>query len=193
MKFFNLFLISTLVFLGCNNASTKTEPVIVHEQPERIAFFPVTDYIKGQLIDIREKGVNPKMFITQNNKQDSSWVKMEDMSLVVSDFLKPVIDSTNLSSFFTEKKFLDQSIDAFTLTYDPAKQLPDTFQLQHWDVYVDPETNKVKRIYLLKKMADHKTLQLTWQSDKWCKIVTIDDDSTGRSVVEKEVMIKWDF
>lgn len=181
------------MFLGCNNASTKTEPVIVHEQPERIAFFPVTDYIKGQLIDIREKGVNPKMFITQNNKQDSSWVKMEDMSLVVSDFLKPVIDSTNLSSFFTEKKFLDQSIDAFTLTYDPAKQLPDTFQLQHWDVYVDPETNKVKRIYLLKKMADHKTLQLTWQSDKWCKIVTIDDDSTGRSVVEKEVMIKWDF
>ena len=32
-------------------------------------------------------------------------------------FLFPVIDSTNLNNLFTESKFLDQTINAFTFTY----------------------------------------------------------------------------
>ena len=193
MKVSGLFPLLACIVIACNQSDKKTEPVIVHEQPDRVAFFPVTDYLKGQLTDIREQGINPKKITTFNKKEDSSWVKMEDLPGEVASFLTPVIDSSSLAGLFAEKKFLDQTINAFTLTYDPVKPLPDSFHLQHWDVYIDPETDKVKRIYLLKRTADHKTLQLTWQSDKWCKIVTIAANPSGQETVEKEVLIKWDY
>jgi hypothetical protein len=128
-----------------------------------------------------------------NNVNDSSWIKMEDLDKEVALFLEPQIDTTNMVSLFSEKKFLDQTINAYTFTYDPSGQLPDTFMLQRWDVYVDAVTNKVKRIYMVKKLSDTKTVQLTWQSDKWCKIVTIATDKEGKASVEREVLIKWDF
>ena len=53
-------------------------------------------------------------------------------------------------------------------------------------------TSKVKRIYLIKKTSDNKTLQLTWQSNQWCKITTIVNDAAG-SKVEKEEKITWDY
>ena len=194
MKFPVTVLIITIFVLSCNHAKNKTvEKVEPPAESEQTAFFPVTDYIKGQITEIRNKGINPKKIIRTNNRQDSSWLKTEQLENEFELFLSPVIDSSNLSSLFTEKNFLDQTIDAFTFTYDPVKPLPDSFLLQRWDVYVDRVKNTVRRIYLLKKTVDHKTLQLTWQSGLWCKMVTIADDPKGNSFVEKEIMIKWDF
>ena len=194
MKFPVTVLIITIFVLSCNHAKNKTvEKVEPPAEPEQTAFFPVTDYIKGQITEIRNKGINPKKIIRTNNRQDSSWLKTEQLENEFELFLSPVIDSSNLSSLFTEKNFLDQTIDAFTFTYDPVKPLPDSFLLQRWDVYVDRVKNTVRRIYLLKKTVDHKTLQLTWQSGLWCKMVIIADDPKGNSFVEKEITIKWDF
>jgi len=193
MKFFSQLLILAVVVLSCNSATEIPMEKEVQAEPEKVAFFPVTDYIKGQIVEIRNKGINPHKFTSENNKQDSAWLKMEELDTAFQVFLTPEIDSTNLSSLFTEKKFLDQTINAFTFTYDPVKALPDSFSLQRWDVYVDPQKNTVRRIYLLKKTPDHKTIQLTWQSGMWCKMVTISEDEKGNAHVEKEVTIKWDF
>ena len=194
MKFPVTVLIITIFVLSCNHAKNKTvEKVEPPAEPGQTAFFPVTDYIKGQITEIRNKGINPKKIIRTNNRQDSSWLKTEQLENEFELFLSPVIDSSNLSSLFTEKNFLDQTIDAFTFTHDPVKPLPDSFLLQRWDVYVDRVKNTVRRIYLLKKTVDHKTLQLTWQSGLWCKMVIIADDTKGNSFVEKEITIKWDF
>jgi hypothetical protein len=93
----------------------------------------------------------------------------------------------------TEKRFLDQTIDAFTFTYDPVNPLPDTFLLRRWDVYIDPNTNSVTRVYLVKKERSNKKLQLTWQTNKSCRIVSISTDPSGNDYVEKEVTINWDL
>ena len=195
MKFLSPLIILAIIVLSCNQGNNKTNTVAetTTADTEQVSFFPVTDYLKGQLAEIRAKGINPKKISIVNKKEDSSWVKIEDLDTELEMFLTPVIDSTNLASLFTEKKFLDQTINAFTFTYDPVKPLPDSFLLQRWDVYVDPVSNMVKRIYILKKTTDHKTLQLTWQSDMWCKMVTITDDAKGNAIVEKEVTLKWDF
>lgn len=196
MKILSRLFIIAVVVLSCNHATeipVEKEVVVPPAPPEKIAFFPVTDYIKGQIAEIRNKGINPHKFTTIHNKLDSAWLKIEQLDTEMAAFLTPIIDSTNFSALFAEKKFLDQTINAFTFTYDPVKALPDSVLLTHWDVYVDPEKSTVKRIYLLKKTTDHKTLQLTWQSDRWCKMVTIADDDKGNAHVEKEVTIKWDF
>jgi len=183
-----LFLLSS-----CNNANTANKKAgsVDTAVVEKQSFFPVTAYIKGQLYSITTKGINPLKYTTIHDHTDSVWLKTEELNSAVKDFLTPEIDSTNLTSLFSENKFVDRSLDdAFTFTYDPIKKLPDSMQLIHWDVYVDSKTGNVQRIYMLKNTKDNKQLQLTWLNDRYCKIITIDN---GTSKVEKEEKISWDF
>ena len=94
-----------------------------------------------------------------------------------------------MHSFFTEKSFLDQTINAYTFSYDPKKQLPDSIDLVHWDVYMNPQTNKVERIYMVKEkdsMDNSVTKQLTWVVNKWFSIRTITQSHQKKPRVEEE-------
>jgi hypothetical protein len=189
MKSSITFLFLVIVLFACNDG----ERIVATPQPATApaGFFPVTDFIKGQIAEIRSEGINPLLITSRNGKTDSSWVKVEAFDSLFAPFLQPEIDSANHTKFFSEKSFLDQTINAFTFTYDPIAPLPDTFQLQRWDVYIDPQKNTVTRIFLVKRSGEQVT-QLTWQADKWCKIVTINNGPKG-STVNKDVLIKWDF
>ncbi len=183
-------------FVSCTNSSTEEAGLISQEKGsvEKQSFFPVTNYIKGQLYEIKNMGINPLKFTTDNNNHtDSVWLKLEEIDSAVKEFLQPVIDSANLISLFTETKFADQTLDAFTFTYDATGILPDTMSWKHWDVYIDPATGKVKRLYLVKDVGNQRILQLTWQSNKWCKISTLITDQNGVTSVEKEEKIIWEF
>jgi hypothetical protein len=189
-----------LIFLSCGHRSSEKEsmskpvmPVAENPVPSKQSFFPVTSYFKGQLYDIMHKGINPLKYVTIKDHTDSTWLKIEKFPDAISEFLHPEIDSLNLTTLFTEKKFMDQTIDALTFTYDPTGLLPDSMSLNHWDVYINPKTGKVKRIYLVKNPSPGQTIQLTWQGDKWCKITTISNKTDGTSEVEKEEKITWDF
>ena len=192
MKLYFLILSSALL-CACGNNSSEIKPTPVSKVEEESSFFPVTSYLKGQLYDIKAKGVTPIKYTTINNRTDSVMVKLDSLNILCKEFLQPEIDSTNLINFFTESKFLDQTVDAFTFTYDAKKNIPDSIQLIHWDVYVEPETIKVRRVYITKKGDSNKILQLTWQSNQWFKIVTIISNKDGTSTVEKEEKISWDY
>lgn len=189
--------LALMLLHSCNNSPKKKdpEPAIVPQKQvvEKSSFFPVTDYLLGQIYEITQRGINPIKYSTVNNHTDSAWLKTEELQTAFYEFLHPQIDSVNLISLFTEKKFMDQTIDALTFTYDPVALLPDSMTLQHWDVYIDPKTGKVRRIYMVKTIDETKTLQLTWQGDKWCKLVHITNKPDGTSFVEKEEKITWDL
>ena len=138
-------------------------------------------------------GITPiKKHIKNDVTVDSSWLKPEDYQKEFADFLTPVIDTANLMQWYSQNKFLDQSVNAYTFTYDPLKTLPDSMQLQHWDVYVDPKSQNVKRVFIRKKISADEEQQLTWQSGKWCKMVTI--KNTGNNIaITNEVKIEWSF
>lgn len=190
-----VFFLCTLVFIGCNQKKEDPTPApsaAVAETPDAIAnFFPVTSFLKGQILEIKSIGITPVKKITVRGHTDSAFVKAEELETVFADFLSPVIDTANLKGTFTQKKFLDQTLNAFTFTYDPAERKTDSFAFRHWDVYIDPETNKVTRIYMIKKAGPAKELQLTWQCGKWCKIVTV--NISGNGSVEKEEKISWTY
>ena len=184
-----------LLLNSCTTNEKKTPQTansILTDSLAKQRFFPVTTYIKGQLYSIKEKGLNPIQYIIEGNKKDSSWLKIEDLPSAINEFITPEIDSTNLIQLFIEKKFVDQSLDAVTLTYEPIKKLPDSLSLSSWTVYIEPETGNVKRIYLVKTKAT-KTIQLTWNSDANCKMVYLTSNADGSFVVDKEVKINWDY
>lgn len=194
----NVFLLFILIsFLySCNSGSSgEQSPGALKKDTLKTpqSFFPVTAYLKGQLFEFKQKGITPIKYTTIKNHTDSVWLKLDEVEIAVKDFLTPEIDSINFTSLFTEKKFKDETIETFTFTYEPAVQLPDSIELRRWDVYIDPETNKVKRIYLVKEKADNRTVLLTWISQKWCTIVTILNRRDGTSEVEKEEKISWNF
>ena len=178
---------------SCTNSGKSAEQPAQKDTLAAQRFFPVTEYLKGEIFNIKNAGINPLKYTTINEHTDSVWVKIEQLDSVVQEFLQPEIDSANLISLFTEKSFMDQSLNAVTFTYDPTGTLPDSMKLKHWDVYIDPKTSKVKRIYMVKQIDKTKTLQLTWINGQWCKITTIATDEKGIMSVEKEEKIIWDF
>ena len=165
------------------------------DSTQQQTFFPVTEYIRGQLREIDSLSVTPLKIITYNGKEDSIWIKKGDIRPFAEPFLHPEIDAANFKKLFTEKSFLDQTIDAFTFSYDPIGKLPDTLQLRRWDVYIDPKKNTIKRIYIVKEINNNgivQTLQLTWKSNQWCKTTTITEQA-GKQPDIKEEQMKWNF
>jgi hypothetical protein len=198
MKMLSIFM-AVLLLAACNNPAPTTT-VSTAPVPQQIStlgdsatnFFPVTSYLKGEILGIKSGGITPVRKITIAGKTDSSWVKMEELEKVLVAFLSPVIDTTNLKNIFDQKIFKDETLNTFTFTCDPKNAQTNTFAFTHWDVYVDPESNKVTRIYLLKKENADNVLQLTWQSGKRCNIRTL-KNANGKTTVEKEENISWSF
>ena len=196
MKFYPAAMLLFL-FIACHSKKDVVEssPATVLPNAEDSAgnFFPVTEYLKGEIAGIKETGITPIDRITVKKHTDSTWLNSDaKMHDAFSGFISPVIDTANVKKIFTEKKFKDLTLNAFIFTYDPANAGADSFAFRHWDIYVDPETNKVRRVYLVKQAPGGRMLQLTWQSGKWCKIVTI--KTTGDSTeIEKEEKISWTY
>lgn len=182
-----------LFTLSCNNAGETKAGDSKSGTVEKQKFFPVTSFLKGEIFNLKKNGINPLKYTTVNDRTDSAWLKIEEIDDAVKEFLQPEIDTANLTAFFSEKSFFDQTINAVTFTYEAAGVLPDSIKLVNWDVYVDPDANRVKRIYMVKQQDKDTQLQLTWVSGKWCKITTIVTDEKGVSTVKKEEKITWDF
>jgi len=189
-----LFIFSFCCFLlSCagdsSSVTSTTTPVSSGEAalPED-GFFPVTEYILGQITDIKNSAVNP----LKKWGKDSSWIKIENLEKEFQPFLNPIIDTGNMKPLFRETKFLDKTINAYTFVYEPKVMLPDSMELRSWLVYVDPKKNQVKKIYMTKSISD-KQLQLTWESGKGCNIRTIVQKPDDQPKVESEIQYQWDF
>lgn len=184
-----------LFFLAACQGKKTTADLAVSDTYKDQPIFPVTEYILGQLNEIDSLPVTPLKITTEGNKIDSVWMKIKDIRPFAAPFLQPVIDSVSMQKYFSGKSFMDQTINAITLTYDPLVKLPDSIKLNHWDVYIDPQKNTVQRIYMVKeeeKGEETITTQLTWIANKWCSIRTITQEAKMPPVV-KEIKMKWDL
>lgn len=192
--FSSLFIVLFLFSCGQKKDNTTVAAQTATLTNKTDSFFSVTSYLKGQLRIIDSLPVSPLHAVTINHKTDSFWIKREALRPLLQFFLTPEITETNLTAYFKESSFNDLSLNAFTFTYDPIGSLPDSMQLQHWDIYIDPDKGTVTKIYIVKTdKKNNLTYQLTWQSDKWAKIVTILHQSSGADMVIKEENFVWSF
>ena len=189
-----VFILLTLIIVtACKQKKVSTGLQQVNETKHD--FFPVTQYLLGQLNGLDSLPVTPLKVTTINGKTDSVWLKRDDVRAFAQPFLKPVIDSATWSKYFIEKSFLDQTINAFTFSYDPdpVNGLPDSVALKRWDVYVDPATGKVMRVYIVKQSINPpQTVQLTWKNGSYCRITTIAETPGSTPQIKDEQLI-WNF
>jgi hypothetical protein len=195
MKKYCISAITILIFHSCiNNGKTAGTPADIQKKTD--SFFPVTSFIKGQIIILDSLPVTPLQLTTIKEKTDSVWVPKTALKPLLLPFITPVINETNLTKYFKETSFNDQTINAITFTYDPVNIIPDSITLRHWDIYVNPETGNVVKVYIVKELKENNqifTQQLTWQTNKQAKISTILNTPDGKKKLLKEVVFIWNF
>ena len=183
------------LFSACNSSNVDQPASKPNTTTDNETFFPVTEFLKGQLTILDSMQVTPLKTTEINGKTDSAWVNRDSIRAFAMPFLTPVIDSISLSPFFTASSFLDQTINAITFTYDANTKLPDSVKLRHWDVYIDPQTGTVRRIYIVKENEINgavTTTQMTWKTEEGCSIRTI-KQLPGKGQEIKEEKMKWNF
>ncbi len=204
MKHLVICIVIAGILISCqskNNQATATGADSTQQQEEpldssSIKFFPVTSFIKGQFLELDSLPVTILKISTANNKSDSSWLKKEEVKPQLAAFVAEEINETNLLPFFKQSKFNDQTVDAITFTHDPIGALPDSISLRHWDVYVQPQTGTIRKVYIVrleKKNGNNYTQQLTWQTGKWAKLVEIVNKPDGNSEIVSDTKFVWDF
>lgn len=183
--------------VSCNTIADKDKAAITDqhgsssENKETVSFFPLTNFIQGQLTEIKQSGINPIKFDNAESK-DSTWIKIENLESEFSDLLEPVIDSSSMSRYFKETSFLDETLNTVTLTYDPKGVLPPDIPWLHWDIYINPENNKISRIYMVKKIADDIRKQITLIPGISCRMLTLNEKSKNiKSAIISDILIEW--
>jgi hypothetical protein len=196
MKKYCIIALGIFFFYSCTDNNIKTSTPIEVNKNGVDSFFPVTSFIKGQIMTLDSIPITPLQLTITKEKTDSIWLPKNKLAQIFIPFLIPAISETNLTDFFKETKFNDQTLNAITFTYDPYKKIPDSISLRHWDVYINPETGSVIKVYVVKQLRESNQLitqQLTWQTNKMAKISTILNKQDGEMELLKEVIIKWDF
>ena len=199
MKKYCIAAIIVCLLYGCASHSDQASTSAVEPPAEKViadSFFPVTSFIRGQIMVLDSLPITPLKITTVQQKSDSAWLAKKEVQPLLQPFISPVIAETNLTSYFKETKFNDQTLNAITFTYDPIGNPPDSIQLRHWDVYVDPEKGIVTKVYIVKNIRENNqsyTQQLTWQTGKMAKISTILNKPGGDMQLIKEVVLLWKF
>lgn len=187
-------LLLVILLISCQEDKKEIERTQSKAIEEEAVFFPVTDFLKGQLVEIRERGIAPIFYQDKNGKTDSIWIKMDSLEKYVVDFTSPVIDSISLSSYYSVKKFYDQTLGSITLTYEANSVLREKNPWLSWNIYIEPEKGTVEKIYLVKFIAPNKKLLLNWNGKTQCSITGVEEDETTKRVkVFRKEILKWKY
>lgn len=183
-----------LLLIACNQ---KTELPAFEKAPppppETLdSYFPVTDYVVGEIANIKTLFVNPLKITNVKGKIDSVWLDPENMQDEFKDFLTPVIDTGNMKSIFEEVKFEDIDTESYIFSYAPYDKIPDSLNLLRWDVYVSTLSQRVTSVNWAKDLKNGKHQQLVWNSGNSCKITELHQEK-DEIIIDKEITIKWRF
>lgn len=174
MKNYFLIIVSiSFLLIACKNEKEKSTPPEIKEEKN---FFPIADYIKGEISYVDSLPLRMMKYVTVNGKTDSSFLNLEDFNALAHEFLpNELIDSVAFEREFSENSFLDQTTQSLTFTYSTKN---DKLALQRVDVVANRTSgfDKVRSIYMEKSMARNDTTiqkKMYWRAKKSFEIVSI--------------------
>lgn len=184
-----------IVFLGCDSSeSIKKSNSQANKTPEnKSGFFELTEFFYGNIIDVSSKNLLVTRKKTKDDDVQVENIKNDTSSLRASliDFFDPVIDSNNVVNAYNETRFIDETINAVTISCELKLPLNKYPYWLSWNIYIDPETGKIKKVYLIKQISKEQTQQLTWNSNHGCQIRNFFADSSGNKKLMYETEYIW--
>jgi hypothetical protein len=137
-------------------------------------FFPVADYIQGEIRYVDSTPLAILKFNMQDGKTDSSFIRQGEFNRLAQEFLPPDLATDNFEKNYSEKSFLDETTGSYVFTYSPKNN---GLALQRVDVLIaaGKKLDNIKSIYLEKSFSSGDTLvtkKMFWKARKSFLIVT---------------------
>jgi hypothetical protein len=190
MKYLMIILTGATFFNSCKDQKPTTAPV---EQTEKKSYFPVVDFLKGQIHYVDSLPVAILKIVTENNKRDSSYIKSEEFDKLAQDFILPDLQQDIFEKGFKESSFIDQTTQSATFNYISTDS---KLSLQRVDVLATPDElySKVKSIFLQQTLNKNDTIivkKMYWQTNKHFQIATsVQAPDQPKKI--KQLQVTWD-
>jgi hypothetical protein len=195
MKKFVCLLALCIYLFSCKNqpAATTNNNAADSTQADT-SFFPVTDYIGGQIKMIDSLKPPLTKTTTINNKTENTSVTDNELHALAKNFLSPNISDPSIKHFYKQTNIADQSIPSVTLIYTTADT---SLPIQKINVFIKPSpvlNDKVSSLFIEKAFTQNDTFfnqKLYWKSDKNFQITT-EKTFKGKTLPAEQVKIIWD-
>ena len=161
-----------MIISSCKSHNTTNAPA--NAAADSNHFFPLVDFIKADISDVK----NIPYFIFKirklNKKKDSINLTVTDFEKYANTFLQFDITKQPLKSQLKESSFHDNTTKSNTLVYTPIDV--NVGNIRDITVLLDEKTDKVKNIFIqtskqIKDTSINENLQ--WKSRKSFRITTI--------------------
>jgi hypothetical protein len=176
-----------MIFYSCKNKDK--------EETAEAGFFPALSYIKGQVAHVDSSVFSIIKIIKRGDVSDTIYLKREEFKVAAYDFLSlPDITSGKLRKRYEETKLYDESLQKVSFTYLPKEK---DQEIQQQVVIVKPDAQNNGRIetifidWLLNKEDSTVQKKLTWQANKYFRVITIVQKEGSPEKIET-VEVKWD-
>jgi len=191
-----LFVISLLITACKNNPSQNAVNPIASKDsvPPQQSFFPVPDYIGGQLKIIDSFQLPLSASVKINNKETLHPATDKELRFWAQNFQQPDISDPALKKNYTETSIADRSVPSVTLIYTANNP---SLPVQKINVFIKPdpvENDKVTGIYIEKMFTVHDTIfnqKLYWKTGKNMQVIT-EKKINGVTLPVEQVKITWD-
>lgn len=112
-------------------------------------FFPILDYLRGELKNMESYATAIKTYTTVGNKIDSGFIKPEQFNTIMQEYLPSELSKENFERYYTESSFFDETTQTSNFTYSTKN---DELDFHRVDVLVQgSETfDKVSSVFMAK-------------------------------------------
>lgn len=189
-NFLIIILIGSTTLWSCDNE--KPSP-ITPQQKEMGNYFPVVDFLKGQIHYADSLPSAMLKIVTKNNKSDSVYITRSEFDNLAHDFIFPELQQNIFEKEFKESSFVDQTTQSATFSYYSKNN---KLQLQRVDVLATPDElhGKVKTVFMQAAMNKNDTFivkKLYWQANKNFQVTTI-SVLPNQSKTISQLKVVWD-
>lgn len=182
-----ILILTVFWLISCGSGSETPE----FEQADK-TFFPVHSFVKSELAEIDSLPIAVFKYFSRDGKTDTSIIEKNLFRSQTEELINPDITAPDLKNLYKETVYQDNSINAITLSYVPKDQ---EAIIRKIDVYVNPENEKVKYIYIEKsedKADSNFTRKMIWTAGKHFQVSTV-VSVNNRMVSSFQEKYSWGF
>jgi hypothetical protein len=142
------------------------------EQEDK-TFYPIGSFIRSELNLVDSMPIAVFKYTTKDQKTDTQLLAKPEFRKIAETFLIPDITIEPLKEKYTETVFMDATINTVTFSYVTDDS---SAEIRKIDVFINPETDKVKNIYVEKmtRTGDSSiTQKMIWIAGKHFQVSTL--------------------
>lgn len=191
-RIFFLLLFVAIVCTGSSSCKQQNNTIATADSSSKEPLYPYPQYIREQIAYVDSMPLAIEKITIENGKQvDSTVIDQPAFKQLAQNFTDPDPNTSELRPKYTEESFNDLTINSLTFSITAKNtDLP----LQQADVLLNPDTKKVRSVFLKKYMVggdSSETRQLLWTHNMSFQISSFVVHKDGREM-NRIVKVIWD-